>query len=283
MEDTNPITQDTNPITQDTNPIKFKLNYSFQPQDKRDYKYIASVAVDPSANLPLKSIISKKMVLPASFSLQSKLSPILDQGPIGSCVSNAFALIVSTQTKSLVNPSRLFNYALSRVLTNVPLNEDSGLYLRDACVTLSKYGTCQELIWPYNTRNYSVLPPLTVFKSTNLFKSFTYYFLNQDITSIKQCLTTYGVPIAFGVMIYSSFFTQAVSTTGIVNSPDTVRDTLEGGHCMCIVGYDDITSRFLVANSWGTSWGNKGFCTIPYAYLMNPNLAGDFCYTQIKL
>ena len=36
--------------------------------------------------------------------------------------------------------------------------------------------------------------------------------------------------------------------------PNTVR----GGHAICIVGYRT-DGRFIVRNSWGTTWGDKGF------------------------
>ena len=35
-----------------------------------------------------------------------------------------------------------------------------------------------------------------------------------------------------------------------------------GGHAFCIVGYNEV--GFLVQNSWGKSWGDKGFATLPY-------------------
>ena len=43
-----------------------------------------------------------------------------------------------------------------------------------------------------------------------------------------------------------------------VYRPSTVR----GGHAVCIVGYTP--DYFIVRNSWGTSWGNRG-----YAYASN--------------
>jgi C1A family cysteine protease len=49
-----------------------------------------------------------------------------------------------------------------------------------------------------------------------------------------------------------------------------------GGHCVVAVGYDDAKRTFIIRNSWGTSWGMKGYCTIPYEYLLNPDLASDF-------
>ena len=42
------------------------------------------------------------------------------------------------------------------------------------------------------------------------------------------------------------------------------------------VGYSDSAKRFIVRNSWGTSWGDKGYCTMPYAYLGDRNLSDDF-------
>jgi C1A family cysteine protease len=42
------------------------------------------------------------------------------------------------------------------------------------------------------------------------------------------------------------------------------------------VGYDDSTQVFRVENSWGPTWGQKGFFTIPYAYLTSADLASDF-------
>jgi C1A family cysteine protease len=37
-----------------------------------------------------------------------------------------------------------------------------------------------------------------------------------------------------------------------------------GGHCVCIVGYDDTQSCWIAKNSWGTGWGEAGFFRIAY-------------------
>lgn len=36
------------------------------------------------------------------------------------------------------------------------------------------------------------------------------------------------------------------------------------GHVVVIVGYDDNAEQFEIANCWGQSWGNNGFCKIRY-------------------
>jgi C1A family cysteine protease len=44
----------------------------------------------------------------------------------------------------------------------------------------------------------------------------------------------------------------------------------------CLTGYNDDTKRFSFRNSYGTSWGNKGYGTISYDYVTSQNLADDF-------
>jgi C1A family cysteine protease len=61
------------------------------------------------------------------------------------------------------------------------------------------------------------------------------------------------------------------------------KEKLLGGHAVMAVGYNDITQRFIVRNSWGIDWGKKGYFTIPYAYLTNRNLADDFwCISKVE-
>ena len=38
---------------------------------------------------------------------------------------------------------------------------------------------------------------------------------------------------------------------------------------MLCVGYSDPDRVFIVRNSWGRSWGDRGYCYIPYDYLLS--------------
>ena len=49
-----------------------------------------------------------------------------------------------------------------------------------------------------------------------------------------------------------------------------------GGHAVLCVGYDDSTETFIIRNSWGPNWGQKGYFTLRYAYLTSNNLSDDF-------
>jgi len=68
--------------------------------------------------------------------------------------------------------------------------------------------------------------------------------------------------------VYESFETDRVAKTGIVPVPKKGELVL-GGHAMLIVGYKKIrqTLYFIVRNSWGTGWGDKGYCYIPTSFI----------------
>jgi C1A family cysteine protease len=57
---------------------------------------------------------------------------------------------------------------------------------------------------------------------------------------------------------------NAAATRGILDTflPDTVR----GGHAVSIVGYTS-TGRFILRNSWGTAWGDRGFAYASPSYV----------------
>ena len=256
-----------------------KLTYTFQKIDTRDYTH---KVLNSTTVITKKGISTTKAVkdLPASF-ITPFLSGVLDQGNLGACVANAAAFILQTYTKGKVNPSRLMLYDLSRIQENTPLSQDSGIFIRTACSALKKYGRCSEIICPYDINQSAYLPPVNALNKLNLFKDFTYYTVNQDVLSLKHVLLTN--PIIFGIMVYDSLLSAETASTGIIPLPDITKETLQGGHCLSMVGYDDANAWFICINSWGTAWGNKGRCYLPYAYVIAPNLTSDFFYFTVSV
>jgi C1A family cysteine protease len=59
-----------------------------------------------------------------------------------------------------------------------------------------------------------------------------------------------------GIPIHSNWNRQAE----LIPIPTTTA-TFQGGHAVCITGYDDskYTGSFLIRNSWGTSVGDGGY------------------------
>ena len=65
-------------------------------------------------------------------------------------------------------------------------------------------------------------------------------------------------------------------TTGNMPYPNVNREAVLGGHAVLIVGYNDTTQRFIVRNSWGTGWGDKGYFYMPYQVIQNVSMSSDF-------
>ena len=180
-------------------------------------------------------------------------------------------------TTNTVRISRLLHYYCGRAIGGSSSLDDSGLNIRQAAKIIQQYGACSESAWPYNTYNFNILPPLNVFKSSLYFKKYVYSFVNQDITSLTAVLYGQKLPVIFGIYVYDSFVSNAVASTGIVPMPDVKNEKILGGHCIVMIGFDNVAKRFTCVNSWGSSWGNRGFFTIPYEYVLDSSLASDFC------
>lgn len=75
--------------------------------------------------------------------------------------------------------------------------------------------------------------------------------------NIKAALTTKG-PVEACFVVYEDFYTY---TGGVYKH---VTGGQVGGHCVSIIGYDDKLGCWMVKNSWGTGWGEKGFFRIAY-------------------
>jgi C1A family cysteine protease len=75
----------------------------------------------------------------------------------------------------------------------------------------------------------------------------------------------YNKPVVFGMEIYDSFMdlNERIST---VNFPGR-KERSVGGHAMCMVGYDMRKRLFLAKNSFATTWGDNGYCWIPFDYI----------------
>jgi C1A family cysteine protease len=231
--------------------------------DARDYLYSAPDAVLAE--------------LPKQVDLRSDCPEIYDQGQLGSCTANAIGAAFQYQDKKQGGgdfiPSRLFIYYNERVIEDT-VDTDSGAMIRDGIKSLAKLGVCPETMWPYDIPKFRDKPGDDSYTEALEHQALVYRRIVPRLHQMQGCLAS-GTPIVFGFSVYESFETQEVARTGIVPLPPRGEQLL-GGHAVLAVGYDDNTQRFLVRNSWGTGWGMDGYCTMPYGYLTDPQLAQDF-------
>jgi len=251
--------------------------YGWRPDlpDFRDFKFLQRLG--PTTKLP------------AAVDLTKHMPGIYDQGDTGSCTGNAIAAAIEfclrKQRLSEYVPSRLFIYYNERLLEGTT-SEDAGAEIRDGIKSVAAQGVCSEspqptgvATWPFNINLLKVKPPPECYASAlkNIVK--TYSRVDQTLAGLRGCLAA-GLPFVFGFTVYDAFESQAVASSGALNLP-TAHESVVGGHAVLAVGYDDSTRRFIVRNSWGRGWGQHGYFTMPYDYVLNPDLADDFWHIDV--
>lgn len=238
--------------------------------DFRDFKF-ASIA-EPIETSQVNDIIDLTPFCP----------PVLDQGTLGSCTSNGLSSQIQFVRMKLhlpnanLIPSRLMIYFMERQIENTIMT-DCGAEPRDGLSAASKYGVCFESgpdSWPYDITKFTIQPPQSCYQTAKTDEVTQYYALNQNYTELKTCLLN-GYPFGTGISVYESFESDVVAQTGIVPMPGSNEGSL-GGHYVYVVGDIPEQKRFKLRNSWGQDWGSSGGFTLPYDYILNPDLADDF-------
>lgn len=243
---------------------QFRFGWIPDLPDHRDFMYAAPTPIMQS--------------IPAAADLTKLCPPVYDQGQLGSCTANAIAAAfqfdeMKQKAPDASVPSRLFIYYGERAMEGT-VNEDSGAQIRDGIKVVASQGVCPESEWPYDVTKFKQKPPQKCFTDAKKFQAVTYQRLIQDQNTMKGCLAE-GFPFVFGITVYQSMMSGTVAKNGVVPMPSTQEKVL-GGHAILAVGFDDKTQRFKFRNSWGTTWGDKGYGYLPYAYLTDQNLASDF-------
>ena len=230
--------------------------------DARDLIYSATLSV-------MKKLLPK-------VDLRSKCPPVYDQGQLGSCTANALggAFQFGQKKQGIPNwvPSRLFIYYNERVLINT-VNSDSGAYIRDGIKTMNKQGVCAEKNWPYDITKFTQKPPAICYSKALTNQVLSYMRVNNtSLNQLQSCIAS-GFPVVFGFSVYESF--RNIGKNGIMPMP-APSEQLLGGHAVMAVGYDDTKHVFIIRNSWGPTWGDKGYFYMPYAYITDTNRCDDF-------
>lgn len=107
-----------------------------------------------------------------------------------------------------------------------------------------------------------------------------YHTVVQNTASFKDSLYTYG-PSYWRFNVYSDFYTYwnygSFDTVYVNNAY-----SLEGGHAVLLIGWDDAKNAFLCKNSWGATDGPNGDGTFWIAYNGHANNLG-FGMTNFSL
>lgn len=214
--------------------------------------------------------------IPASKDLRAAWWKIADQGSTGSCVGWASADSVLrwhfVKAKRIKNTDRLsprFQWMASKetdAFNTQPTTfiETAGTSIKTALDVARKFGTVPESILAFDSAKLFPGETKTFYAIAAMHKITAYFNLSlgtgHQLDDWRYWLATTG-PILTRLEVDRTW-DDARTTAGNLDvyRPKTAR----GGHAVAIVGYTP--DRFIVRNSWGTTWGDRGFGYASLAY-----------------
>lgn len=226
------------------------------------------------------SMAEQAVALPSSVDLRPQMPPVYDQGQLGSCTANAIAGALEfqewQQNEPTGTPSRLFIYYNERAIEGT-VSYDAGAMIRDGIYSISHQGAPNEVDWPYVISKFKQKPPAQAYTDALQHKAINYARPYRTSYYLRLALANHH-PIIFGFTVYESFESAQVADTGWVPFPNTSTEQILGGHAVVAVGYLYHNSHlyFIVRNSWGSSWGDNGYCYMPATILLDKDMSDDF-------
>lgn len=219
--------------------------------------------------------VTRARPLPPHIDLRPEMPAVYDQEKLGSCTANAIAAAYEYESLreggKAWTPSRLFIYYNERQMEGT-VDYDAGAMIRDGVRSVAKLGVVPETEWPYVISQFKQQPSETLY--TEALSRHIAVYRRANPIHVRWAIA-HRYPVIFGFTVYESFESQEVANTGVMNLPGDGESVL-GGHAVLAVGYDDESQRLIVRNSWGSDWGDGGYFTMPYAYILNGSLASDF-------
>lgn len=205
-------------------------------------------------------------ILPLFVDLRQRMPPVPDQGTLG---TNTAQILCSTYryVYPQLNPSPLFTHYNIQEQKNVA----------EALKIVQKTGFCAEENWPYNAEKVDVKPSEVCY--TNSLAKVVVRNVRQDLNSMLNALNE-GIPFFATIAVYPAFTNVIVAKTGKIPLP--ARDAKPiGGQVVLVCGYDSRTQMWQCQNSWGKDWGEKGYCSLPFLYLLDTSLCSDlWCFVK---
>lgn len=238
----------------------------------------------------LTGISIMSQALPKKVDLREFCTPIRNQGSLGSCTAFAATGLMEMtrriQGEKATKLSPLFLYYAERKQmeesgdTPKATRKDTGASSGLAARTAVKYGCATEADVPYKDGRAALAYDASAADYAGA--------LDHKFKKASRISTLHGMknalahkkPFSFGVVIYKNFGTAEVAKTGMMPLPGT-QDTAEGGHAVVCVGFDDEKQAFIVRNSWGADWGDKGYFYMPYEFFKTNYVGLRYynCYT----
>lgn len=241
----------------------YRLNLRKDKKDDRDFKLTESVFKLGSTSMNY-------------VDWTGSMSPVKNQGRLGSCVGFAVAAMKEFQEQKEhmeeVKQGKKYrrkqdHYDLSEawVYWNSkkidPWPNQEGTSIRCAMRVLHKIGVPCEAGWEYDDR-FKGEPKAWAHLVAKWGLIDSYWRIN-GLNDLRMALV--NGPVVIGIACFEEILRPNFET-GVVPYPANPNN-LFGGHAICAVGFSDNAKQIKFKNSWGTNWGKKGYGFISYRYI----------------
>lgn len=219
--------------------------------------------------------------------LRKFFTPVKNQLDLGSCTSFAAAAMYEAMMNQAGvegnnDMSTAYLYYYSNILKSRPTG---GSNFHEQLEVLGTHGVCHEDLYIYDADSPEIKPSdkaeedaknhrVISAKQIPLFnesdKSDT---LKRNHTLLTSALSE-GYPIGISLKVYDNLGKNGAFILHPDDAPNTEED---GWHAMVIVGYSEQNNFYIVRNSWGSEFGEDGYCYIPTAYIDDPEYMDFAC------
>ena len=185
----------------------------------------------------------KSLPIPEEYDYLNYMSPILNQGAESTCVPHSISAAYDYYN-AMIHPEtadegKFVNLGISiHQIYNCRTNKGEGMSYKEALEFCKNNGVISE----HNYIKHIPQEPIKIYD----------YARVCSIIALKQSLVING-PVMIATMVKN------------MNSSQFWKGNANyGGHATCLIGYSDKKEAFLLRNSWGKSFGNKGYTWFPY-------------------
>ena len=190
---------------------------------------------------------------------KSWLAPIRHQGSCGSCL--AFAATATLEAQYKITQNKSYKLSPQFLFSCGGGVCKKGWYPNQAAKFLLNTGVTDESCLPYMSSGGSDISCSRACGDSSQravkISSFSQPTDNtRSLSAIREALQR--GPLVTTMAAYNDFMNYR---GGIYKR---VSNSLVGGHAIVIIGYNDKDRYLIIRNSWGTSWGERGYGRISY-------------------
>jgi hypothetical protein len=218
-------------------------------------------------------------VLPRQIMNIDGVPKILDQGQEGACTGYGLATVINFHLAAQgidrqVSPRML--YEMARKYDEWPGADYEGSSARGAMIGWVRHGVASEKGWPSDLLGAGHLDDSRAKEARNTPGGAYYRVMHSQVRDVHAAIAETGA-VYMTIMVHSGWDEPGPEVAKIkhviggkvktISLPIIARrGRADDGHAVAIVGYT--SAGFIIQNSWGPTWGYRGFALLPYEDFM---------------